>query len=246
MYANYSDGGGSSLSIESLEPRTLMSAAGGAKVDPVIEWNNVLIGALRADGTLPGPGWASRNAAIMHTAIFDAVDAIDGSHDPFLVHASAPRNTPIDAAVAAAAWRVLSNLYPAQTATFDAALVTTLARVPDGKQENAGVALGVSVADQILAARAGDGSDVVVPYTVGSDPGDWKPTAPDYTPAWGPGWGQVAPFSMVNGAQFRPPTKGATPPSGVSGHGRAAPSTIVIGERTRSNIRRTAIQRRGS
>jgi len=126
----------------------------------VIEWNNVLIGALRADRTLPGPGWASRNAAIVHTAIFDAVDAIDGSYQPFLVHASAPRRTPIAAAVAGAAWRVLSNLYPAQKATFDAALATALARVPDGKREDAGVALGVSVADEILAARAGDGSDV--------------------------------------------------------------------------------------
>jgi hypothetical protein len=141
----------------------------------------------------------------VQAAIFDAVNAIDRSFEPFLVDAKAPRSTPLDAAVAAAGWRTLSALYPAQKSTFDAALATSLARVKDGPQETRGVALGIAVADQILASRAGDHADTVVPFTPGTDPGDWQPTAPDFTPAWGPGWGHVTPFSMLNGHQFAPP-----------------------------------------
>ena len=187
---------------EQLERRTLFSSAA---IDPVIEWNDVLIAALRVDTTLPGPGWSSRNAAIMHAAIFDAVNAIDGTHEPYLVAASAPRKTPLTAAVAAAGWRTLSSLYPQQHSTFDAALTTSLARVADGPREDAAVALGVAVADEILAARENDGADAIIPFTPGSEPGDWQPTAPDFTPAWGPGWGYVKPFALESGDQFRPP-----------------------------------------
>ena len=211
MYVHRACGGFPVLiELEALETRRLMSAAAaagaaGGRPDPVLEWNNVLIAALRADQTHAGPGFSSRTGAIMHAAIFDAVNAIDGSYAPFLVDARASRSTPIDAAVAAAGWRTLCTLYPLQKSTFDTGLATTLARVPNGRREDAGVALGVSVADQILAARADDGSDAIVPYTPGTDPGDWQPTGPDFTDAWGPGWGAVTPFSMVSGAQFRPP-----------------------------------------
>src|SRR5437763_17129494 len=116
------------VSLQTLEPRRLMAASpeptsggGDPRVDPVGEWNDVLIAALRADRTLPGPGWSSRSGAMVHAAIFDAVNAIDGSYQPYLVDAHAPKNLPIDAAVAGAAWRVLSAIYPDQQSTFDAA-----------------------------------------------------------------------------------------------------------------------------
>ena len=188
--------------LEQLETRRLFS---GGKIDPVIEWNDVLIDALRADTTMPGPGWASRNGAIVHAAIFDAVNSIDGSYEPFLVDADVSKNLPLDAAVAGAGWRVLSKLYPAQQSTFDAALKKTLKRVDNGKKETKAVALGIATADTCLASRANDHSSDVVPYTVGSDPGDWQPTPPGYADAWGPGWGLVTPFTMTTGAQFRPP-----------------------------------------
>src|SRR4029078_10009489 len=82
---------------------------------------------------------------------------------------------------------------------------TTLSRVKDGPKETRGVALGIAAADQMMTARVNDHAFDVTTYTPGSDPGDWQPTAPNFTPAWGPGWSTVTPFMMSAAAQFRPP-----------------------------------------
>src|SRR4029079_12857864 len=63
---------GVGIGIESLETRTLFASPHSAPIDPVIEWNNVLIDALRADRTLPGPGYSSRSGAIVQGAILDS------------------------------------------------------------------------------------------------------------------------------------------------------------------------------
>src|SRR5512146_2724187 len=65
--------------IEPLESRLLMAA------DMIVYWNNVLISAIRADRTDPGPGWSSRNMAIVQAAVFDAVNAVDGSCKSYLI-----------------------------------------------------------------------------------------------------------------------------------------------------------------
>ena len=57
----------------------------------------------------------------------------------------------------------------------------------------------------MLLLRANDGWDAVVPYTPGTDPGDWQPTPPAFAPALLPGWGQVTPFGLEEGSQFRLP-----------------------------------------
>jgi hypothetical protein len=96
-------------------------------------------------------------------------------------------------------------LYPAQAATFDAKLTAALATIPDGKAEDDGVALGRSVAEQILALRQNDGSGVVLPpYLGGTDPGEWRPTPPASLPGLHPHWPGVEPFAMTSGDQFRP------------------------------------------
>jgi hypothetical protein len=185
---------------ETLEPRMLFAHA----PDVVIEWNRVLIDALRADRSFGGPTWASRNTAIVHAAIFDAVNLIDRSYAPYLSSLDAPKHSSILAAAAAAGWRTLSALYPDQQATFDAALATSLERVTDGTRESDGVELGIQSADAILAARAGDGADVMMNYTPGTDPGDWRPTAPDFSMPLGADWGQVKPFTLDDAAAFLP------------------------------------------
>jgi hypothetical protein len=195
------NGGGVSVCLESLESRRLLAG----HIDPVIEWDNVLIDTLRADTTRAGPGFSSRAGAIVHAAIFNAVNAIDGKYVSYHSSLTADHSTSADAAVAAAGWRTLSSLYPAQQADLDDALATTLARVKNGPKEDAGVALGIAAADEILALRANDHSEDIVPYTPGSDPGDWRPTEPGNLPALGPGWGLVTPFMMDNSSQFEPP-----------------------------------------
>src|SRR6185295_4472209 len=118
--------------------------------------------------------------------------------------ASAPGGASPEAAAAAAAHRVLVALYPAQQSTFDAALATSLAAIPDGAAKTAGVSWGESVADQILALRANDHSgDLFATYTAPTGGFWWIPTPPAFAPALLPNWPIVTPWCMTSGSQFR-------------------------------------------
>src|SRR5258707_6079521 len=122
------------LFLEQLEPRDLFAA------DMVIQWNDNVLAAIRVDKTPPPK--ASRDLAIVHTSIYDAVNAIDRTYKPYAVDVPALPGTSAEAAVAAAAHRTLVALFPAQTATFDAEFDTSLATIVDGSAKNNGVALG--------------------------------------------------------------------------------------------------------
>lgn len=185
------------LHLEPLEDRLAPAA------DMVLQWNDIMRDAVRTAGT---PATAvSRIFAITQVAVYDSVNALARTHEPFLVDTLAHPRASREAAVAAAAHRALTTLYPAQATTLDARLTASLATIPDGKAEDDGVALGRSVADQVLALRQSDGSGVVMPpYTGGTDPGEWRPTAPAFAPALHPHWADVTPFAMTSPEQFRP------------------------------------------
>src|SRR5687767_5508992 len=125
---------GSSACVETLEPRTMMAA------DTVLEWNEVAVEATRVARL--SPNFQTRALAMVHGAVFDAVNGIEGGYAPYLVARRAPIWASEEAAAAVAAHRVLVSLLPAQEATLDAALASSLAAVPDGPAENAGVAYG--------------------------------------------------------------------------------------------------------
>src|SRR5262249_8270381 len=131
--------------LEALEDRLVPSA----DVDMVLQWNGIARDAIRTAGT-PAPA-ASRLLAITHAAVYDAVNALDRTHELYRVDALAHPRASQEAAVAAAAHRALVTFYPSQAAALDAQLVASLATITDGKTEDDGVALGQSVADQILA-----------------------------------------------------------------------------------------------
>jgi hypothetical protein len=228
-------------SFEPLDPRVMLSAARAKPpapaVDPVIEWNQVLIDVLRADRTLPGPGYSSRSAAMMHLAIYDAVESVERNYEPYLAEAKMPRSTSIDAAVAAAGWRVLTEIYPDQKATLDAALATTLARVKDGPNEDRGVRVGLSCGSGMMDDRTGDHAYDVTPYTASDAVGHWQPSPPDFTPAWGPGWGFVTPFAMEAATQFDVP-----PPPALESSAYAAAYDQVKSLGAKNSTTRTAEQ----
>jgi len=184
------------LLIEQLEPRDLFAA------DMVVQWNNNVLDAIRVDKTPPPK--ASRDLAIVHASIYDAVNAIDRTYKPYAVDVPALPGTSAEAAVAAAAHRALVALFPAQTATFDTEFAVSLATITDGSSKANGVALGNLVADKMLTLRANDGSSTVVTYTPGSGPGVWIPTPPAFAAALLPQWGNVTPFAMTSGSQFAP------------------------------------------
>src|SRR3982751_6321136 len=130
---------GTSVCVETLEARTLMSA------DTVLEWNKVAVEATRVARLSPNA--QTRALAMVHGAVFDAVNGIEGGYAPYLVTRHAPRWASEEAAAAVAAHDVLVSLMPAAQATLDATLTSSLAAVPDGRAEDAGVAYGKLVAD---------------------------------------------------------------------------------------------------
>jgi hypothetical protein len=184
------------LTVELLERREVMAG------DMVLEWNEILLDAVRA--TSANPPRASRAMAIVHAAIYDAVNAIERTHEVYAVEVLASPLSSRGAAVAAAAHATLSSLFPTQVGTFNAKLIESLATIPDGLAEDLGVDLGETVAAEMLALRANDGSATIVPYTPGNQPGDWQPTPPANLPALLPNWPDVTPFAMTSGSQFSP------------------------------------------
>ncbi|MEG5038487.1 MULTISPECIES: chemotaxis protein CheB [unclassified Microcoleus] len=170
--------------------------------NPVIEWNGVMLNAVRTAST--APPLASRNMAMVHAAIYDAVNSISKKYTPYLVEIDPPAGTSAEAATAAAAYGVLRLLYPAQAATFDEAYASSLAKITDGKAKQDGIALGQQVADQIISSRSTDGITNLVEYTPSTNLGSWVPTPPALAAPLAPHWGGVTPFALTSGSQFRP------------------------------------------
>jgi hypothetical protein len=145
-----------------------------------------------------------RALAMMHTAVYDAVVAFGGGHDPYHVTSSPPAGASPRAAAAAAAYHVLDAVYtqPDQHATIQARFDAHLGLVADGPAQDDGVAFGRSVAEAILALRSTDGCmaamDVECPD--GTMPGAWRRTASGEPLA--PGWGDLPPWTMTTNDQF--------------------------------------------
>jgi hypothetical protein len=179
------------------------SIALSARADVVTDWNNAALDAIRAGNT--APPIASRSLAILHTSIYDAVYGIVRTHEPYLVQSAVQASASREAAASAAAHSALVNLFPANASSFDALHAAILATIPNGSRKAAGITWGEYVASQILAARANDGWDAIVPPPGGSGPGVWVPTPPAFLPYALPQWGFVTPFAMNSSSQFRPP-----------------------------------------
>jgi hypothetical protein len=182
-------------------PRALATPSPG---DVVIDWNGTALVAA-ATARHPGPVVVV-DLAIVHAAVYDAVNSIDRRHTSYAVTvAGAPAGASQEAAAAAAAHRVLVDLFPSQEASLDTTYAESLARVPDGQSEDQGVLVGEQAAAGIISLRAHDGRFADVPYAPGSGPGVWKPTPPfpPNFPALVPWLADVTPFTMRSPDQFR-------------------------------------------
>jgi len=174
-------------------------------VSQVVQWNRTLLVIVRTPGAQPVTIHPTRSFAIMHAAIYDAVNAIEGTHQPYLVRLGASHFASQEAAAAAAAHEVLVKLYPSSQATLDAQLQQALAQLPSrGKAD--GISIGNTVADRILALRSNDGSNAQpIPYVFGNAPGDYQSTPPNFPkqPQF-THWSRVTPFALESASQFRP------------------------------------------
>src|SRR5262249_53167334 len=142
--------------VEALEERCLLAT------DVVLQWNQAVLQAIRNDK--PTIGFVTRDLAIVQTAIYDAVNAIDHVGTPFHVKADAPADASPVAAADAAGLFTASALFPTDAALFQATFQAALAGVPDGQARDDGLAVGRFVAEQTLIARVTDGANAFVPY----------------------------------------------------------------------------------
>jgi hypothetical protein len=170
----------------------------------VAAWDDVGTRAMSAGQVSPGDSHTI--FAYLSIAVYDAVMAIKGGYEPFAVDTEAPDGASAEAAVAAAAHRVLNHYLPGQAAAItDPAYATSLEGIPDGEARSNGVATGEAVADRLIATRADDGFRATVPPYVPPDPpiaGAWLPTAP--TPPIGTYFPFMRPFALRAADQFRP------------------------------------------
>jgi hypothetical protein len=169
----------------------------------VADWDAVGTQAFSAAGLTAAEGHVIFAYAAI--AVYDSVMAIEGGYEPFAVDVIRRVDASPQAAVAAAAHRVLAHYLPAQAPTIvDPAYATSLATIPDGQAKTNGIAVGESVAQLLIAQRSGDGFRAAVTYTPPNPPipGVWLPTAP--TPPIGTYLGLMQPFSLESADQFRP------------------------------------------
>jgi hypothetical protein len=178
--------------------------------DAVLHWNAILLRANANDydpAQVPapdqkGPGKTARAFAIVHAAIFDAVNSIDGSYTPYLAKIKASRGASLKAAVAQAAHDTLIALYPQQQAMFDDALEDALEDIPPGPARK-GIEVGKAAAGNILRARANDGWQNDQTYQPIPLPGFHQPDPlhPNQG-CLGMLWGDVTPFALTSSLQF--------------------------------------------
>lgn len=173
---------------------------------PVIDWNRVLLSIVDTPGAQPANVQPTRDFAIVQAAIYDAVDSIDRTYEPYLISVRAPRGASETAAADAAAHTALLGLYPGQQSLLDADYAAELATVGDGPAKDSGIRVGEQIATELLAIRANDGSNnAPAPFVPGTAPGDYRPTPPNFPAPVFTAWGQVTPFVLDTSSQFRPP-----------------------------------------
>jgi len=172
----------------------------------VIEWNRTLLTIVRTPGAQPPTIHSTRNFAILHAAIFDAVNNIDRTFEPYairLVHVS--RRASTQAAADQAAHDVLISLYPTFTTQLDSELQHDLDQIPYGREKADGIEVGQDVATAILALRQNDGSAVKLPAFVPTTQlGTYQLTPPNFAPADFIQWSGVTPFALAKASEFRP------------------------------------------
>lgn len=192
----------------------LAGMAGPSLAQDVLSgWNDEYLNAIRVAPSGWSPGQFARAGAIVHGAIYDAVNCVDQTHEPYAFF-NPDSVADKRVAVVTAAHTTLSNLYAHRPdvlnsidARRDADLAALSAIVPPDAF-NAGAALGIASGNAYLSLRQNDGWDDNTPYVEGTDPGDWRSNYPPGAPALGPNWGRVTPWVMDSGAQFRPTIPG--------------------------------------
>lgn len=189
--------------------------------DAVASWNAALLETVRhttaPSSDIPGllikppPPLVAKYLAMVSGAMFDAINAVDQQYESYLSGVTPQSGASAIVAGATAAHRVASEVYDnaEAIALWDKTLAEIMATVPEGTAKTLGIQVGEQAAAAMIANRANDGSSATSTYSPGTTPGQWRPTAPGFSPATLPQWPDVTPFALTSGDQFRP----AAPPT---------------------------------
>jgi hypothetical protein len=169
-----------------------------ARGDTVIDWS-AKAEAIGLEKRQRPPDTA-RGLAMMHVAMFEAVNAITRRYAPYRLALTAEKGASTDAAAASAAHGIMVALFPDQHASLDTTLKASLAQVPEGEGKANGVAIGKKAAAEILALRASDGISAGEQYRPVTTAGVYVPTVIPVSSTFG----KVTPWVMNSGEQFRP------------------------------------------
>jgi len=176
-----------------------------ARADVVTDWNTIAVNTVSADRVV---NRQSRDMAMMHAAMFDAMNAIRPFYTPALVRIRARGYASREAAAAQAAHDVLVTLFPAQQVDLDADLAASLAQIPNNDHHGHrpkywGIRAGQVAAAAVLATRENDHAFDSIPFTPSAGPGEYA-----FTPGCSannisvPGWGDVTPFTAPDPDYF--------------------------------------------
>jgi hypothetical protein len=200
----------------------------------IIDWNNQVFAACTADGNLPMQR-CSRTLTMVHLAQHDAVNSVDPHYRRYASTSQVDHGASPVAAAAYAAHDVLVSRFPSQTANFDALLATSIGGINANKL-NRGRAVGQDAASAIIALRANDGYNAVVPYAPSGMIGRYAFT-PGVTGVTARELELVTPFALASKDQFRAP-----PPSALDSAEYAADFNTVKAIGSLNSTVRTADQ----
>jgi hypothetical protein len=208
------------VALTALAAVVVRAAPAAAQANEVTNWNRIATDTLVAFP--PAAGGAAPalqiNMGMTQGAVYDAVNAIEPRHRPYLLATRFDSMASKQAAAATAAYSVLSSIVSTVPATIpfpnrasllqslSTAYAASLAAIPDTPFKTAGIAAGNAAADAMIAARQGDGRFGPSPWVPNDDPGHWQPLLnPDGTQMLDPTpWvGGVRPFLMQSSSQFR-------------------------------------------
>jgi PAP2 superfamily len=190
-----------------------------ARANAVTDWNDIAVSTLLA---FPAPAGGAPNAlqinmGMTQGAVYDAVNAIEPTHQPYLLTTRFDPNASKEAAVATAAYTVLSNIvstvpasiaFPNRQTLLDslyAAYTNYLSTIPDGPAKTEGINAGNAAAGAMITARQNDGRFGPSPWTMATGVGYWDPLLPNGTSPLDPTpWvANVRPFLIQSSSQFR-------------------------------------------
>lgn len=227
-HRNFEDFWGNRYGARAGAPELSVNKASG--LTTIQRWNRIAIDASGLDHTPVAPGEnrvfgeqlgpcrAARAEAIVHVAMFEALNAIVGKYESHLGLYPVSPKTNRSAAIAQAAHDTLVVLFPSQKASFDTALTADLATIPNNKKKTTGILLGRTAALASLGERYNDGSAHAEPrlgvsFFTSSDAHKWRQDPISQLPiALGARWNEVRPFVMTSASQFRlppPPAPGS-------------------------------------